>query len=384
MLKKILIIVFTLLFINIAAAEKVRISVGSFNLNNLPFPVAVGLGLYEKHGLDVTVENFASGGSKTLQALVAGSTDISVGSFNLNNLPFPVAVGLGLYEKHGLDVTVENFASGGSKTLQALVAGSTDISVGFYDHTIQMQAQNKSVVAFVQLSRNSGLVMAAGNNSKFDPQDPSTIKGSKVGITAPGSSSDFFIRFYLKRHGLSDKDISIIGVGSGSAAVAALEQGKIDILVNYDPAATFLIEKGIGRIVIDGRQDQGAIDIYGGIYPTSVLYAMDDYINKNPQIIQKVTDATVEALIWMHNHTANEIVDAMPKDFVSGDKETFIKAVDNARPIFSQDGVINKTDIKVPLEVLKTFNPSVSQTNINLAKTYTDDFVFKALERIQK
>lgn len=333
MLKKILIIVFTLLFINIAAAEKVRISVGSFNLNNLPFPVAVGLGLYEKHGLDVTVENFASGGSKTLQALVAGSTDISV---------------------------------------------------GFYDHTIQMQAQNKSVVAFVQLSRNSGLVMAAGNNSKFDPQDPSTIKGSKVGITAPGSSSDFFIRFYLKRHGLSDKDISIIGVGSGSAAVAALEQGKIDILVNYDPAATFLIEKGIGRIVIDGRQDQGAIDIYGGIYPTSVLYAMDDYINKNPQIIQKVTDATVEALIWMHNHTANEIVDAMPKDFVSGDKETFIKAVYNARPIFSQDGVINKTDIKVPLEVLKTFNPSVSQTNINLAKTYTDDFVFKALERIQK
>lgn len=81
---------------------------------------------------------------------------ISVGSYNLNNLPFPVAAGLGLYEKEGLEVTVENFASGGSKTLQALVAGSTDIAVGFYDHTIQMQSQNKAVVAFVQLARNSG------------------------------------------------------------------------------------------------------------------------------------------------------------------------------------------------------------------------------------
>ncbi|UXN07433.1 ABC transporter substrate-binding protein [Bartonella sp. HY761] len=333
MLKKILITVFTLLFINIAAAEKVRISVGSFNLNNLPFPVAVGLGLYEKHGLDVTVENFASGGSKTLQALVAGSTDIAV---------------------------------------------------GFYDHTIQMQAQNKHVVAFVQLARNSGLVMAAGNNSKFDPQDPSTIKGSKVGITAPGSSSDFFIRFYLKRHGLSDKDVSIIGVGSGSAAVAALEQEKIDILVNYDPAATFLIAKGVGRIVIDGRQDQGAIDIYGGIYPTSVLYALQDYITKNPQTIQKVTDATVEALAWMHDHTASEIVDAMPKDFVAGDRDTFIKAIENARPIFSTDGLINPTDIKIPLDVLKTFNPRVSQINIDLSKTYTDEFVIKALERSKK
>ncbi|WP_342897130.1 ABC transporter substrate-binding protein, partial [Thermoanaerobacter sp. CM-CNRG TB177] len=94
---------------------------------------------------------------------------ISVGSYNLNNLPFPVASGLGLYEKEGLDVTVENFASGGSKTLQALVAGSTDIAVGFYDHTIQMQAQKKNVVGIVLLARNSGLVLAGGKNSTFDP-----------------------------------------------------------------------------------------------------------------------------------------------------------------------------------------------------------------------
>lgn len=259
---------------------------------------------------------------------------ISVGSFNLNNLPFPVAIGLGLYQKHGLNVTVENFASGGSKTLQALVAGSTDIAVGFYDHTIQMQAQNKHVVAFVQLARNSGLVMAVGRSSKFDPKKPATIKGSKVGITAPGSSSDFFIRYYLKRHGLSENDISTVGVGSGSTAVAALEQEKIDILVNYDPAATFITEKGVGRIVIDGRQDKGAKEIYGGIYPTSVLYAMADFIKKNPQTIQKVTDATVEALVWMQSHTAREIVDVMAKDFVAGDRNTFIKAIENARHLF--------------------------------------------------
>ncbi len=83
---------------------------------------------------------------------------ISVGIQNCNNLPFPVAAGLGLYEKEGLEVTVENFASGGSKTLQALVAGSTDIAVWLHaDHTIQMQSQNKAVVGFVLLARNSGL-----------------------------------------------------------------------------------------------------------------------------------------------------------------------------------------------------------------------------------
>ena len=228
---------------------------------------------------------------------------ISVGSYNLNNLPFPVAAGLGLYEKEGLEVTVENFASGGSKTLQALVAGSTDIAVGFYDHTIQMQSQNKAVVGFVQLARNSGLVLAGGKNSSFDPTKPETIKGAKIGITAPGSSSDFFVRYYLQRNNLSADDISLIGVGSGAAAVAALEQGKVNLLVNYDPAATFIEAKGVGKILIDARSDEGAKEIYGGIYPTAVLYATQAYIDENPETIQKVTNATVKALAWMNEHT---------------------------------------------------------------------------------
>ena len=74
--KLILALAATVAFAGSAFAEPVRISVGSYNLNNLPFPVAAGLGLYEKEGLEVTVENFASGGSKTLQALVAGEADV--------------------------------------------------------------------------------------------------------------------------------------------------------------------------------------------------------------------------------------------------------------------------------------------------------------------
>lgn len=310
-------------------------------------------------------------------ALAADSVRISVGSYNLNNLPFPVAQGLGLYEKEGLDVTVENFASGGSKTLQALVAGSTDIAVGFYDHTIQMQSQNKAVVAFVQLARNSGLVLAGGKTSKFDPAKPETIKGAKIGITSPGSSSDFFVRYYLQRNGLSADDVSLIGVGSGSAAVAALEQGKVDLLVNYDPAATFIEAKGVGKILIDARSDDGAKAIYGGIYPTSVLYATQSYIEDNPETVQKVTNATVKALEWMNSHSAEEIVEKLPKEFISGDRDTYVKAVENAKAIFSKDGHISDEDIKTPLAVLKSFNDKVAGADIDLSKTYTNEFVDK-------
>ncbi|ULJ71891.1 ABC transporter substrate-binding protein [Rhizobium gallicum] len=306
---------------------------------------------------------------------------ISVGSYNLNNLPFPVAAGLGLYEKEGLEVTVENFASGGSKTLQALVAGSTDIAVGFYDHTIQMQSQNKAVVGFVQLARNSGLVLAGGKNSSFDPTKPETIKGAKIGITAPGSSSDFFVRYYLQRNNLSADDISLIGVGSGAAAVAALEQGKVDLLVNYDPAASFIEAKGVGKILIDARSDEGAKEIYGGIYPTSVLYATQAYIDENPETIQKVTNATVKALAWMNTHSAEEIVEKLPKEFISGDRDTYVKAVQNAKPIFSVDGKFSETDTQTPLAVLKSFNEKVAAATIDLSKTYTNAFVDKVTDK---
>ncbi|TPE46983.1 ABC transporter substrate-binding protein [Amaricoccus solimangrovi] len=303
---------------------------------------------------------------------------ISMGSYNLNNLPFMVAEGLDLYAKTGLDVTVENFASGGSKTLQALVAGSTDIAVGFYDHTIQMQSQNKDVVAIVDLARNSGLVLAGGPESSFDPAKPETIKGAKIGITAPGSSSDFFVRYYLKRHDIPEDSVSLIGVGSGSTAVAALQQGKVDLLVNYDPAATFLEEKGVGKVLIDGRGDEGAKAIYGGIYPTSVLYTRADFIEDNPETVQKVVDATVEALDWIQHHSAKEIVAALPEDFISGDKETYTRAVENARPIFSPDGRFDETDVRTPLAVLKSFNEKVAGADIDLSKTYTNAFVDKA------
>lgn len=312
-------------------------------------------------------------GSATANA--AQDVNISIGSYNINNLPFPLALGLGSFKKQGLNVTSENFSSGGSQTLQALIAGSTDIAVGFYDHTIQMQAQNKNIVAIVLQARNSGLVLAGPKNSKFDPSKPETIKGMRIGITSPGSSSDFFVRYYLSQHGLSVDDVSIIGVGSGSTAVAALQHGNIDLLANYDPAATILTEKGIGKILIDARTTEGAKSVYGGLYPTSVLYAKASYIKQHPAIVQKVVNAEVDALHYIRDHSAKDIVAHLPESFISGDRTIYIKAVAKAKQIFSPDGEFDPEAVKTPLSVLNTFIPSVKNKDIDLGKTYTNQFV---------
>lgn len=80
----------------------------------------------------------------------------------------------------------------------------------------------------------------------------------------------------------------------------------------------------------------------------------------------------------MNTHSAEEIVEKLPKEFISGDRDAYIQAVKNAKAIFSTDGKFDEEDVKTPLVVLNSFNKKVAATEIDLSKTYTNSFVDKA------
>src|SRR5436853_452340 len=66
------------------------------------------------------------------------------------------------------------------------------------------------------------------------------LKGLKIGVTAPGSSTHFMALHMMAQAGLGAGDASFIGVGSGSTAVAAIQRGEIDALVSVDPVIALL------------------------------------------------------------------------------------------------------------------------------------------------
>jgi NitT/TauT family transport system substrate-binding protein len=103
-------------------------------------------------------------------------------------LPLSVTERLGYFKEAGLDVEIADVASGG-RTLQAVVGGSSDIGVGTFDHAIQMQAKNQPVVAVLQFGRYPGFVLAmmAGKADRY--HSPKDLKGMKIGVTSPGSST---------------------------------------------------------------------------------------------------------------------------------------------------------------------------------------------------
>src|SRR3954471_6428478 len=173
------------------------------------------------------------------------------GQSALYYLPLTVTDRLGYFKDEGLNVEISDLA-GGSRALQALMGGSADVVTGAFDHTLQMQAKNQSIQAVVQLGRFPGFVLALVGPKAASYKGPADLKGMKIGVTAPGSSTHFMVLHMMAQAGLKANDASFVGVGAGATAVAAAKRGEIDALVNVDPVINLLqSENAIRQIVAD-------------------------------------------------------------------------------------------------------------------------------------
>jgi len=299
------------------------------------------------------------------------------GQAALYYLPLVVTNRLGLFQDAGVGVEISDFA-GGSRSLQALVGGSADVVAGAFDHTIQMQAKNQPVVAVVELGQFPGFVLALLNARAGAYHSPADLKGMKIGVTAPGSSTHFMALQLMAKSGLKPDDASFLGVGATATAVAAVKRGEIDAIVNTDPAVALLQREGLIKIVADTRTRDGTREVYGGIYPAAVMYATPAFIDKNPRTIQALVNAFVRGLAFIQNHSPEDIAAIVPQDYALGDKPLYIQAIKNSLPMYSPDGRFSNEGAETAYRVLKAFDPDVRNAKIDLAATYTDRFVEKA------
>jgi len=299
-------------------------------------------------------------------------------------LPLTVAERLGYLRETGVQIDIQNFAGGG-QALRALVGGSADVVSGFYDHTIQMQAQGRDIRAFVMQQRYPGLVLAvtkaayeAGVRGVLD------LRGKRVGVTAPGSSTHFFINFLMTKAGASLGDFSVIGVGAGATAVAAVRNRQVDALVNVDPVISLLESTGDIVVLADTRTTTGTLRVFGGPYPAACLYATGEFIERNPNTVYALTRAMVRALRWIRSrHSVEEIVSLMPPEYYQGNREVYTQAVRHMLQSYSPDGRMLEAGPPNVLRVLSQFDPNVSRARIDLAKTYETRFVEAVLRQLR-
>ena len=314
-------------------------------------------------------------------AFAQAKTKVSIavgGAGCLCYLPTVLAKQLGEYDKAGLNVELVDL-KGGSDALKAVLGGSADVVSGYFDHCVNLAAKKQELQAFVVYDRYPGLVLVVAPSRTSDIKSVKDLAGKKVGVSAPGSSTDFFLKYLLKKNGLDPAGTAVIGVGLGATAVAAMEQGQLDAAVMLDPAVTVLqgSHKDL-RILSDTRTQKDTLETFGGEYPGGALYSTVAWINGHEKETQALTNAMLATIAWIHSHSPEEIMAKMPEEMVGKNKELYLAALKNTIPMFSETGKMDPKGADAVLAVFSVGSPEVANAKIDVSKTFTNKYVDQA------
>jgi NitT/TauT family transport system substrate-binding protein len=293
-------------------------------------------------------------------------------------LPTVLAKQLGEYDKAGLAVELVDL-KGGSDALRAVLGGSADVVSGYFDHCVNLAAKKQELQAFVVYDRYPGLVLVVSPMHTGEIKSIKDLAGKKIGVSAPGSSTDFFLKYLLKKNGLDPASASVIGVGLAATAVAAMEQGQIDAAVMLDPSVTILQGNHPDlRILSDTRTQKDTLEVFGGEYPGGALYSTSAWVAAHEKDVQALTNAILSTLVWIHAHSPEEIMAKMPPEMVGKNKELYLAALKNTLPMFSENGKMDPKGADAVLTMFSESSPEVAKANIDVAKTWTNKYVEQA------
>ena len=314
-------------------------------------------------------------------AMAASDKDkvtIAVGGKNLfYYLPLTIAERKGFFKEEGVNVEIIDFA-GGSKALQAVVGGSADVVSGAYEHTISLQGKKQFFTAFVQQARAPQIVLAVSTKTMPNYTSIADLKGKKIGVTAPGSSTNMVASFVLDGAGLKSTDVSFVGVGAGAGAVAAMRAGQIDAISNLDPVISTLEKDGSIKVVTDTRKIEATRKLFGGDMPAGCLYASEEFLKKYPKAAQSLTNAIVKANRWIAKASAEDVLKTVPASYHLGDPELYKLTFLNVKEAMSPDGMISPAGTETALKALAAYNDKIDPTAIDLKRTFTNQYVEKA------
>jgi NitT/TauT family transport system substrate-binding protein len=289
-------------------------------------------------------------------------------------LPAALADRLGYFREQGLDVEVLSEPSGVNAE-DVLLSGAATGVVGAYDHTIDLQAKGKAVQSIVQFSIAPGEAELVSARLADQVGTPADLKGRNLGVTGMGSSTSFLTHYLVGLHGVKAVEVNLVPVGSGASFIDAMRQGRIDAGMTTEPTASRLLASGAAKLLVDLRTPDATQKALGGIYPFACLYVQTSWLSSHRPQAQKLANALVKALRYINGHSAAEIAEQVPAEFYAGNKSLYIQSLASSKSMFTPDGVMPPAGPAVVLKVLVAVSRTVRGKPIDLARTYSTEFV---------
>ncbi|GAA1952660.1 ABC transporter substrate-binding protein [Amycolatopsis minnesotensis] len=290
-------------------------------------------------------------------------------------LPAMLTQQLGGFKKEGLDVELLGEQSGATAET-GLISGEVQGVVGFYDHTIDLQAKEQCITSVVQMANIPGEAEVISAKKAGEIRSAADFRGRKLGVTSLGSSTDFLTKALAAKDGVSSSDYTPVKVGAGQTFIAPLTRGEIDAGMTTDPTIAQLTTTGQGKVLYDLRTEQGTRAALGGLYPSTSLYMSCEIVHRYPEVVQKLANAFVGSLRWISAHSPEEIAAKMPQSFAGGNPRLYVKSIKDSIGMFNADGKMDPAAARNALRVLASFSKNVAprKDKIALDRTYTTKF----------
>jgi NitT/TauT family transport system substrate-binding protein len=299
------------------------------------------------------------------------SLKIMVGGLNKQiYLPNMLAKRLGYFDEQHLDVTLVDEGSGqGSE--EEVVAGNVDAGSGSYSHPVELNAKGQKIETICQfgIAPGEAEVVDATLTNVTSVKD---LEGETLGVTSIGSGTWVLSQAILGKAGVHPK--GYVAVGAGDTFIAAIQQHKIAAGMTTFPTISRLVNSGKGKILVSLLTPEDTRAALGGDYPFIGLFAKNEWVASHKDVAQRLVNAYVKTLKYIHSHTPDEIAGQMPAEYYAGDKTAYVKDLQSQINIFGTDCKMPAGGPDTVLKILQDYVPSFKGKSANLSETYTNYF----------
>ncbi len=290
--------------------------------------------------------------------------------------PLFLAQELGHFRDAGVEVVTEVIA-GGSKGVEALMAGSSDVMYDGYDYTLFRAPEGRRLRAFVITTLTPVRLLAVAPGQADRIRRVEDLKGATVGVGSFGGAHQRALERFLHLHGLKVSDVRLAVAGAGAPAVAAFEYGKVDAGILTWSAYNVLKRRAPRtRVLIDPRSSEEKRRVFGvEDLPSHSLFAREDWLAGHPAQARALAQGMLRTLRWIREHPVEEVRARMPERLRTAYPEADMETLRAVADALSADGTMPPGG---PEAVAKAFTPAVDrerEPNFDLSKTYTGEFV---------
>ena len=300
---------------------------------------------------------------------------------SLYHLPLTLADQLGFFRQAGVDVDFIAHEAG-AHAMASLVSGKADVVAGAFEHVFNASYQGQKHQAFVLMGRSPQVSM--GISARLPRvKSLAELKGARVGVTSIGSSTHTMASQWLLMHGLLPEDVSFVEVGSANGVWDALRNGSIDAVCNPDPIMHWPEMKNEVLLVGEARSLQGALQVMGAPVPGGCLMAREDFLQRQPEWAQALSDGVVHALKWLQTAGPTDLFRHVPPSYWMNDRAAYLGAFEKLRESYAIDGVIQEDTVLNLWRAQARLSGRLQTSRVLLARTYSNTFALRSKNRFR-